>query len=100
MTVYFVTRHPGAVDWARSEGFPVDKIVSHLDPKLVEPGDLVLGTLPVHLAAAVVERGGRYLHLTLDIPPEARGRELTAEEMRKFGARLEEYKVLRVEGKE
>jgi CRISPR-associated protein Csx16 len=44
----------------------------------------------------VCARGARYLHLSIDIPPEARGRDLNAEEMERFGARLEEFQVTRV----
>jgi CRISPR-associated protein Csx16 len=55
-----------------------------------------MGTLPVNLAAEVCARGGRYLHLTLDLPPEARGRDLSAEEMERFGARLTEFFVTRI----
>lgn len=46
------------------------------------------GTLPVHLAEEVSARGGPYLHLVLELPPERRGLELTAEEMGRCGARL------------
>lgn len=53
----------------------------------------IIGTLPVNLAAEVCEAGGEYWHLTLNVPPEARGRELTAEEMTKFGARVERMHV-------
>ena len=60
------------------------------------PGDVVIGTLPVHIVAEICARGGRYLHLTLDVPPQARGRELTADDMERFGARLEEYEVKRL----
>ena len=55
------------------------------------PGDTVIGTLPVNLVARVCARGGRYLHLSLDLPAEARGRELTADELERYGARLEAY---------
>lgn len=44
MTTYFVSRHPGAQDWARAEGIRVDQVVEHLDPALVQPGDQVLGS--------------------------------------------------------
>ena len=93
MTTYFVTRHPGARDWAEEEGFAIDRQVDHLDPANLRAGDVVLGTLPVHLAGAVCARGGRYLHLTLDLPRDWRGRELTAADLRACGARLEEYQV-------
>jgi CRISPR-associated protein Csx16 len=94
MTTFFVSRHPGALDWAAGEGVAVDQAIAHLDPEIIQPGDRVIGTLPIHLAARVCERGGRYLHLSLELPPEQRGRELSAAELRRFGARLEEYRVL------
>ena len=97
MTTIFVTRHAGAVEWARRRGVAADEMVAHLDPGRIAPGDIVIGTLPVHVAAEICARGGRYLHLSLNTPPEARGRELTAADMDRFGARLEEYEVRRVE---
>ncbi|HRD65596.1 MAG TPA: CRISPR-associated protein Csx16 [Candidatus Competibacter sp.] len=93
MTTLFVSRHPGARDWAAKEGFAVDRQVAHLDPGTIQPGDVVIGTLPVHLAARVCQRGGRYLHLSLELPLEWRGRELSAADLRQLGARLEEYRV-------
>jgi CRISPR-associated protein Csx16 len=91
----FVTRHPGAVEWAARQGIAVDKTVAHLDPDEIRPGDVVIGTLPVHLAAEVCAHGARYLHLVLDLPGELRGRELSAEQLLRLGARLEEYSVER-----
>lgn len=96
MTTYFVTRHPGAADWARYSGFAEVALLAHLDVTTIAAGDVVLGTLPVNLAAEVCRRGGRYVHLTLDLPTEMRGRQLTTEEMEALGARLEEYRVCRV----
>lgn len=94
---YFVTRHPGARTWAAEEGIAVDAVIDHLDPASIQPGDTVIGSLPVNLAAEVCERGGRYLHLSLDLPAELRGRELSAEDMRRVGARVEQYRILSVE---
>jgi len=95
MTIYFISRHPGARTWAAQEGIAVDQVIDHLDPAIIQPGDTLIGTLPVNLAAAVCERGGRYLHLSLDLPTALRGHELSAEEMRDCGARIEEYRVRR-----
>ena len=89
MSTLFVSRHPGALDWAAGEGVAVDAVIAHLDPETIQPGDVVIGTLPIHLAAQVCERGGRYLHLSLELPPEQRGRELSAADLRRLGARLE-----------
>jgi CRISPR-associated protein Csx16 len=93
MTTWFVSRHPGAQEWARQEGIEVDAVVEHLDPAVILPGDTVIGSLPVNLAAEICRKGARYLHLTLELPFELRGRELTAEDMRRCGARVEEYGV-------
>lgn len=89
----FVTRHPGAREWARRQALSVDCYTSHLDLRSIEPGDIVLGTLPVHLAAAVCERRARYLHLVLELPESARGRELSCEELERFGARLCGFRI-------
>ncbi|MEW6039541.1 MAG: CRISPR-associated protein Csx16 [Pseudomonadota bacterium] len=94
MTTFFITRHPGARAWAEQEGIRIDRVVDHLDPAEVEAGDTVLGTLPVNLAAEVCARGARYLHLSLGLPPEWRGKELSADDLRRFGARLEEFLVV------
>lgn len=96
MTTFFVSRHPGAAAWAQAQGLAVDRLVVHLDPAEVGAGDTVIGTLPVNLAAAVCARGARYLHLSLDLPAERRGRELNAADMAACGARLEEYRVQKV----
>ena len=96
MTTYFVTRHPGALDWAVQQGITVDQRLAHLDVSRIGPGDTVIGTLPVHLAAQVCERGAHYRHLSLEIPPGHRGGELSARDMDRFGARLEEYQVERI----
>lgn len=96
MSLYFVTRHPGARDWAAEEGLAVDQVLDHLDPAIIQPGDILIGSLPVNLAATVCARGGRYLHLSLDLPPELRGLELSAGQMRDCDARVEEYQVRRL----
>ncbi|MGP9822606.1 CRISPR-associated protein Csx16 [Salinarimonas sp. NSM] len=91
--VLFVGRHPGALAWAARRGI-VAEPVAHLDPAEVGPGDRVVGTLPVHVAAAIVARGARYTHLVLDLPADARGRDLDPDEMERFGARLEDFAVV------
>lgn len=91
---YFVTRHAGAVDWANHQVGAEFHVISHFNTAGVKPGDVVAGTLPVQLAAEVCRLGGRYFHLTLDLPPEARGIELTPADMERFGARLEEFVIV------
>lgn len=93
MTTFFVTRHPGALDWARRRGIAFDAHVVHLDPEKVGAGDTVIGSLPVHLAAAVCAHGARYFNLSLDLPANLRGRELDAATLEECRARIEEYRV-------
>ncbi len=96
MTTYFVSRHPGARDWAAEEGITVDEVIDHLDPAIIAPGDILIGSLPVNLAAEVCTRGARYLNLSLDLTAALRGVELSAEQMRACGARVEEYRIQRM----
>lgn len=93
MTTYLITRHPGAVAWVTRQGVAADAVLTHLDPSLIQAGDTVIGTLPVHLAAAVCERGAKFISLTLDLPPALRGRELNADDLEACGARLESFVI-------
>lgn len=97
MTTYFVSRHPGARDWAMDQNIGFDRLVTHLDPNQVQQGDTIIGTLPVNLAAEICEAGGHYLHLSLRLPSELRGIELTADELRGLDATLEAYQVQRID---
>ena len=93
MTTFFVTRHPGAVLWAQQEGIAVDRQIDHLDIEDIRPGDTVIGSLPVNLAADVCDKQARYIHLILELPFEWRGKELSVEDMKRFGAKLQQYQI-------
>ena len=97
MTTWLVTRHAGAREWANRHGFAADRVIAHLESEwAVASGDVVIGALPANLAARLCERGARYLHLSLDLPFDMRGIELTADDMDRLGARLEEIALKRV----
>lgn len=93
MTTWFVSRHPGALQWMQRHGPAFDRHVPHLDVALIAPGDTVIGTLPVQLAAQVCARGAAYWHLVFAMPREARGGELSAEELRELGATLQRFEI-------
>ena len=93
MTTYFVSRHAGAIEWAARQHLQVDRIVPHLDPAQVQPGDTVIGSLPVNLAAQVCSGGATYWHLTLELAAELRGKELSADDLESLGARVEAFDV-------
>lgn len=89
---YFVSRHAGAHEWAARQGFDVT-VISHFDTSTVVDGDVVIGTLPIHLAAEVCAKNARYFHLILDLAASDRGQEISADRMEALGARIAEYKV-------
>lgn len=63
---------------------------------MVAPGDLVVGTVPMHIGAAVCERGATLLALEIDQPEMLRGSELSADQLDALGARLCRYDVRRL----
>jgi len=98
MTTYFVSRHTGAMVWAKNEAIKVDVQLEHLEINNLKAGDIVLGSLPVNLVAELNKMGVRYFHLSLPLPADLRGKEISAEMMRDLGARLDEFKVSQING--
>jgi len=87
----FVSRHAGALDWLRAhhpELAEACRHVTHATPADLA-GNIVIGTLPVHLAALCEE----YWHLEMDVPASLRGRELTVEDMEHCNCRITRYVV-------
>ncbi|NLV30979.1 MAG: CRISPR-associated protein Csx16 [Acidobacteria bacterium] len=95
MATYFVTRHGGALDWAARHNVMIDRALSHLRIEEIRPGDVVIGILPVHLAAEICAKPARYIQIAMDLPEERRGIELSADDMERHHARLVEYRVER-----
>ena len=94
---FFVSRHPGAIEWARQYPWAVRaRFVPHLEIEDIRAGDVVIGTLPVNLAAEVCARGARYLHLSISLTAGQRGTELTARELDAADACLVPYEVIAV----
>lgn len=93
MVTYFISRHPGAVEWAQGEALKIDQFVPHLDLALVQAGDTVIGSLPVNLAAQVCAAGAAYWHLSLELPVELRGQELGADALRRLGAKIAPFDI-------
>ena len=93
MTTWFISRHQGAIDWIKQQDIQIDKFVAHLNIDDIQQGDTVIGTLPIHLAAKVCEKGAKFLFLTIDLPSEQRGKELSAEQLYQQNCRLVPYYV-------
>lgn len=85
-----VSRHPGAIQWLQEEYPELVQgalIVDSASPELIG-GTHVVGNLPMHLACLAASVTA--IEFVGDAP---RGREYTAEDMRKAGARLCRYHV-------
>ncbi|ART83436.1 CRISPR-associated protein Csx16 [Oceanisphaera profunda] len=96
MITYFITRHPGALQWAKQKKLHYDVHVEHLlSLSLLNKGDTVVGTLPINLVYQINQKGVIYVHLSLEIPPALRGVELTAEQLDNCKATLERYEVIK-----
>jgi CRISPR-associated protein Csx16 len=93
MSVWFVSRHSGAGEWAKSQGLHIDHWVEHLSVGDVSAGDMVIGILPVNLVAEICGVGARYVNLSLNLPYSLRGQELSMAELIAAGAKLEEFVV-------
>lgn len=77
----------------QAHGPAFDCHVPHLDPAQVQAGDTVIGTLPIQLAAQICARGAAYWHLSLEMPANKRGQELSAAELEALGASLQRFNV-------
>lgn len=88
-----VTRHAALVEYLTELGVvPAGtEVVTHATVEQVR-GRHVFGVLPLHLAAEAAS----VTEVTLHVPAELRGVELTLEQVRQFAGPLVEYKVSRV----
>lgn len=82
-----VTRHPGLVEWLERQGITgeVKASVTVEDIK----GKHVVGALPAHIA----QWADYITSVDYSCPFEMRGKELTADQLNKYGAKLFDYRV-------
>ncbi|WP_227430945.1 CRISPR-associated protein Csx16 [Psychrobacter sp. I-STPA6b] len=96
MTTYLLTRHVGAVKWMQAMGHHYDKHLNHLASyDNLAKGDTVIGSLPINIVADINQLGVKYVHLSLVIPEELRGVELSLEQLIRLEAKLETFSVIR-----
>ncbi|MCW8109600.1 CRISPR-associated protein Csx16 [Alteromonas ponticola] len=95
---WFVGRHKGSADWVKLQGIHIDYYVEHIDvDNGPQPGDTVIGTLPVHLIAQLNAMGVRFVHLQLSLSNEDRGKELCARRLLSLRPKLVEYLALKIQ---
>lgn len=92
-----ITRHPGAADWVRKQVGHAVEVAPHLEPGEIEPGVHYYGVFPLHLAAAICERGSACWAISVNMPPALRGQELSALQLDELGALLVRYQVQAIE---
>lgn len=92
---WIISRHPGALQLLAELGI-YGLCCAHLDIDHVVAGDVVIGTLPVHLIAKLCERDIEYWHISLNLRAIDRGQELTVDQMKALGVRIERFKVQNV----
>jgi len=87
-----VTRHQGLVDLARRMGLATDgcPVLAHASADDVR-GKVVLGVLPLHLAA----EAKAVVSIDLDLPLDLRGKDLSADEMLPHVMGVSVYRVTR-----
>jgi CRISPR-associated protein Csx16 len=96
VTTYLITRHAGAVEWARRRGIAFEHLTHLADLARIKPGDRVIGPMPLGKVADIVAAGALYLAIDMALPEGARGPELSADDMERYGARLVRYHVERM----
>ena len=96
MSTWFVSRHPGAISWAKEKNLAVDFWATHLDVNQIKSGDIVIGVLPMPAAALVCAKGARFIALKIQLPENLRGKELTAQTLDCLNCTLAEYRVCHV----
>ena len=93
LTTWFVSRHPGAIEWMKKQNIHIDRWETHLDPERVQTGDTVIGVLPLNIVATICEKGAKFYALTMLVKQEQRGVELDASELTEIGCKLCRYDV-------
>lgn len=97
MTTYFITRHAGALAWAKQQNLSFDIHLEHLlNLEQLQAGDVIIGTLPINLVYQLNLKHVRYTHLSLNIPSHLRGIELSTTQLDECQATLEEFFVQRI----
>ena len=95
MTVWAVTRHPGAKEWLQKNAqISIDHFVDHLNVELVNEGDTVLGVAPLSVIAALCKKGAKFYALDLKLSSSERGKELTRDRMERLNCTLKQYEVI------
>ena len=94
MKVWFVSRHQGAIEWMKAQlNWSIDYWVEHLDVDLINPGDIVIGVLPLPLISDLCAKDAVFYALVMNQSQEQRGIEHSMGDMFKAKSCLVRYYV-------
>ena len=95
MANIFISRHPGAISWIKSQSdIKIDRFLTHMnDLSSLSSSDCVYGTLPINKVAELTVKNIPYFHLSLDIPAHLRGKELFDATFEQCNPKLVQYTV-------
>mgnify|MGYP000955834578 CR=1 FL=1 len=88
-----VTRHSGAVEWLHRKGI-TGEVVSHISPSESLEGKIVIGNIPLWVAAQADEVWAIEIP---NLPSELRGVDISAEQMEELGAKISKYYVQKLD---
>ena len=89
MRVAIVSRHESTIKFVKVM-FKDATVFEHIsDVDMLKDFDLIIGNLPLPLVAKLKEMGKRFVMISLNIPRELRGKELTLDELKKYAEMIE-----------
>lgn len=94
-----ITRHPAFVEYLLDKGIIKEgeyEVIEHASPEKIMKRRVIASGLPLHLACLCE----RVFTVSINLPLELRGKELTLEDMKKYAGDIQEYIVLRVNREE
>ena len=92
MKVVIVSRHEATVNYLKKR-FPDAEVVGHLSDPVAYKDCLIIGNLPIHMIAELLQNNNRFVLVALNVPPEMRGKELREEKLKKFAKFIEIKKI-------
>jgi putative CRISPR-associated protein (TIGR02620 family) len=87
METVIVSRHAGLVEYLEKKGI-VGRVIPHATAADVK-GKIVVGNLPLHLAALAAKVGS----VDMNVPAEMRGQELSASQVSQYATGISWYVV-------
>lgn len=91
-----VTRHSGALEWLKRQGFEQAKVTPHFteaDVAKVTADTTIIGVLPPDVVRRIQEKGGNFVGLEMEFRDGDHKADLTADEMTTRNAKLTGFHV-------